>query len=162
MIIAVDPGATTGLAWCDDMASDEYSTSVTRDAEELWQLVCLPGVTDVVVEDFQTAGRISKYGLQTVRLVGGLEALSYKVGFTIHVRMPMHRYSQMKVAKKMAPSGTKTRRHEVDALAHLLAWKMETEELAEANQRFSEVSRSNPARSGSAVRRSYQEFLRHR
>jgi hypothetical protein len=114
-VIAIDPGQTTGLAILLDT---KYLTFTEVTPEEVWNEVNNIKWDHVVCENFTTAGRISSYGLLTVRIIGGIQAICWLKKMPLHMRMPQHRNSKQKQANTMA-----TVIHERDALAHLLAWE---------------------------------------
>lgn len=91
---------------------------VAHQPDEVWFLVKQYDWNHVICENFTTAGRISTYGLLTVRIIGGIQALCWSKDIPLTMRMPQHRYSKQKLANTMA-----TVIHERDALAHLLAWE---------------------------------------
>lgn len=115
-VLAIDPGITTGLALLQE--NNEIITKATKNVYEVFTLIKL-FKPDVVCEDFTTSGRISSYGLHTVRLIGGVQAMCWYLGLRCVMRMPQERYSHM-AASKVHLKGTKHVVHEVDALAHLL------------------------------------------
>jgi len=125
MILSVDPGETTGLAL--RLADDSLVLSMVRGKEQLWKLLEYLGAEDrVVVEDFVTAGRISKHGLFTTRLVGSLEALCWLYGIPLQRQVPNFRMGYLNVSYKIineTVGADHAHRHEKDALAHLLAWE---------------------------------------
>ncbi len=114
-VLAIDPGQTTGIAL---KLKGKYITCVLNTPEEVWEFVNKLHWDQVICENFTTAGRISSYGLLTVRIIGGIQALCWKQHIQLTMRMPQHRYSKQKQAATMA-----TVIHEQDALAHLLAWE---------------------------------------
>ena len=124
-IIAVDPGQTTGVAM-QIVSPDEQQrlvkTTTADTPETIFDLVANYKWEVVVCENFATAGRMSKYGLYTVRIVGGIQALCHYLKIPLAMRQPQNRTAfQDDAAKYLMP--TKHVIHEVDALAHLLAWK---------------------------------------
>lgn len=118
MITAFDPGVTTGVAI--RLGNGLIRTLATRDLDEVYKLVI--GSKFVVYENFATAFRISKDGLFTVRLCGGIIALAAVNGIPIKRHMPQQRYPFQKPAHQLL-LGTKHQIHEEDALAHLLAYE---------------------------------------
>ena len=88
--------------------------------EEVWEFVNYCVWTRVICENFATAGRISTYGLHTVRIIGGIQALCWNKNIPLVLRMPQHRYSKQKLANASPIPKTI---HEKDALAHLLSWE---------------------------------------
>lgn len=138
-IISIDPGGTTGIAirmpdnTINTMALASSRGSITA-AEELWELV--PSATQIVIERFATSGLISRYGLATVELVGGVKALCHHLKIPLAVRMPQQRrafqhlayssLSQLGLKRSDTGNAGTFTVHEEDALAHLLAWEYST------------------------------------
>lgn len=135
MILAIDPGGTTGIAIrmndgsiqtcvCQTMTGDKKKEF---DSTSLYDMICTPGITHVVYEMFQ-AELISKYGLHTVRLVGAIEALCWKLNIPVLAHMPQMRRPFLDEAKKiLTKKGGRYVIHEVDALAHLLRMEYDRE-----------------------------------
>lgn len=117
--LAIDPGITTGLAV---RSGSDIVTSAVRQTHEVYELVTSSSVDLVVIEDFNTAGRISAPGLHTVRLVGGVRALCWYLRKPCVVQTPTTRRLRMDEAKKWA-KGKGLTVHEIDAVAHLLTWE---------------------------------------
>lgn len=116
-VLAIDPGQTTGIAI---KLNGSYTTCVANSPEEVWELVSKLQWDTVICENFATAGRISTYGLLTVRTIGGIQAICWKYKLPLVMRMPQHRYSKQAKAKE---ANIATTIHEQDALAHLLSWE---------------------------------------
>src|SRR5688500_8214778 len=70
---------------------------------------------EVVVERFATSGRLSKYGLETIDLVGRIRGYCYALGIVCSLQTPMSR-------KAWKLQGSEKTQHEVDAKAHLLQY----------------------------------------
>lgn len=117
MILAIDPGITTGIAFHD---TSGYVTTTTKEDVELWSILTGVPWETVVCEAFATSGRISAPGLATVRLIGGVQALCYRLSIPVHMHSPQVRYPYLKQAKIMKRGHII---HEIDALAHLLRWE---------------------------------------
>lgn len=121
-LIAVDPGITTGMAF---WVNGQVRTCVAYNEKEVVEL--LEGAKAVVVERFATAGRLSGYGLQTIELVGTIRGWCWAKGVEFFIATPQQRYPRMSEAEAsvgwiITPS--KVAKHEVDALAHLLAFDL--------------------------------------
>lgn len=134
MIIAVDPGQNVGLAFRfnngnwgtltvpkvpdGDDRLDMVMTTLERhlDAE-----TC----TLMVYEDFKTMSRyISKYGLETVELIGVLRAVCYMRKIPVVHQTAQQRYFMVNDAKELLKSRSLMHtNHEVSALSHLLAYE---------------------------------------
>ena len=117
MIIAIDPGVSTGIAWHDNSG---YHSIVTRDEDDVWNLLVGIKWSMVVYETFFTSGRISAPGLQTVRLIGGIQALCRHLKLPTHGQAPQQRYPFQDNAKAMLRGRIV---HEQDAMAHLLRYE---------------------------------------
>lgn len=118
-VMALDPGGTTGVAL---RAPDgDIVTATCKTPEELWEMLLSPGLEQVVFEKFQ-AQRIDKYGLYTVRLIGGIEALCYQRKLPVTAHMPSERRPFLVDAHDVL-AGRRTVIHEKDAVAHLLRWE---------------------------------------
>lgn len=85
---------------------------------EVWEFVKQVKWGQVICENFTTAGRISSYGLLTVRIIGGVQAICWLYDLPLAMQMPQHRNMRQKMADGMADVI-----HERDALAHLLSWE---------------------------------------
>ena len=121
-ILALDPGGTTGIAI--RLQDGAWDTSTTRDPQELWTFFTSTKPDAVVFELFSTMGRVDKYMLHTVELVGGIKALCHALDIDGYAHVPQNRYGFLEAAEDML----RARRrpfvvHEKDALAHLLAWE---------------------------------------
>lgn len=117
MILAIDPGVTSGIAWHD---AKGYHTTITKDEGEIWALLTGIPWKCVVFETFATSGRISAPGLHTVRLIGGIQALCRHLGIPTCSQTPQHRYPFQLPARKMLHGAII---HEQDAMAHLLRYE---------------------------------------
>src|SRR3990167_1416896 len=103
MILSIDPGITTGLAvrYTDGI----LRVSSTRSPEDLWRLIDRLALDAVVCESFATAGRISRYGLQTVRLIGSIQHACWQRSVRLVEQPPSFRYQQLRQATSRAPEG---------------------------------------------------------
>lgn len=120
-IAAVDPGITTGMAF---RINGKLVTCVGYNDEEVLDL--LHDLDFVIVERFQTAGRLSAPGLITIELVGAIKGWLRHQDIPYEIATPQARYAFMTeafanigVGKIIEPS--KVAKHQRDALAHLLA-----------------------------------------
>ena len=120
-ILSLDPGGTTG---CAVRYSDgKFSTFTCKTPEELFKFIkdvshCLE---QVVIEDFK-AELISKWGIYTVQLVGGVRALCYVYNIPVLVHRPQDRYP-FRMESKLLLKSAQHVIHEEDALSHLLRWE---------------------------------------
>lgn len=124
-IIALDPGVSTGCAIHTD---SEYITAVIKDVPSLWQMIDHHRPVMVCYENFQSSGLISKDGQATLRLIGAIEAVCYRLGIPTTYQLPGERYGMMPKARQMLQQIKKIPiSHEVDALAHLLTYEFRVE-----------------------------------
>lgn len=127
MIIAIDPGGTSGIAMRehDDSLSYIQLHKPGEVYEFLWRMLgSWKGeiVEAIVCENFTTAGRISKDGLHTVRIIGGVQAIGIIKGVPVYTPEPSQRKMCKDEAERLAPKGYELR-HQRDALMHLLAYE---------------------------------------
>lgn len=122
-LCAIDPGITTGMAFRLD---GKLHTCVGYNDEEVLDL--LYNLDFVVVERFQTAGRLSTPGLITIELVGAIKGWLRAQGIPFEIATPQARYAFMTeaynnigVGRVIEPSNVA--KHQRDALAHLLSWE---------------------------------------
>ena len=130
-ILSIDPGGTTGIAirmsYITGVNTGDVYTCVLKSPEEVFNMIATGQPEVIICENFQ-AQTISKYGLHTVRIVGGTYALAhiYKKRYVLH--MPQDRYPFLSEAKEILEKRRLTLRqpymeHEKDALAHLLRFE---------------------------------------
>lgn len=118
MIIAIDPGKTTGIAVYDGTT---LATEVLLSQTAVWDRISPVGVDTVVIERFSTADYLSKYGLLTIEIVGGVKAICYQQGKTLVVHSPQNRSSMQETAHThLKGKNVPFMIHEEDALAHML------------------------------------------
>lgn len=121
-ILSIDPGGTSGLAW--RMPDGRYLTSVGHSPSDVWEQVDPKIISEVVYENY--AGQlISGAGLLTVRIIGGIQALCELHGIKVWRHPPQVRKAFLASARVyLAKNKDDTFVvHEVDALAHLMAWE---------------------------------------
>lgn len=132
MHLAVDPGLNTGIAFrFNNQAWGTLTIPNMPDAAERLQLVLdtiLERVSDgcdgIVIEAFVTMGYLSKYGIETIELVGALKAVCKIYSVPFAKQMPIQRMSMERTAHDMLKSrGGRFTDHEVSALAHLLYYE---------------------------------------
>lgn len=114
LVLALDPGVTTGAAFRET----NIHTLILGTPEAVYSWIEDRNWDAVVYESFYTGNRINKYGLATVKLIGGILALCWYKNINTYERPPQAKIAFMNDAKKIT-----TREHEVDALAHLLSWE---------------------------------------
>jgi len=123
-ILAIDPGETNGVAVCIDNC---YMTTILTEPTDFFKFF-QEGLDAVVIEQF-AASVISKYGLHTVRIVGGIEILCKYLDVPLKHQTPQSRLAFVDFAIRLVrKQGTYTsigdrHHHQVDALAHLLRYQ---------------------------------------
>jgi hypothetical protein len=118
-VLAIDPGGTTGIAVC---IGGEIATCTSTDPEEVWGMCQRFDV--IVIERFATSGMMSKYGLWTIEIVGGVRAIAYLHDKQLFIHSPQERYAYQQIAHKMLlDRKVPFVIHEEDALAHYLAYQ---------------------------------------
>jgi hypothetical protein len=124
-ILSFDPGYTTGVAIRE--LSGRYTTCVVTTRDECLELI-IKGLDLVIVERFQTGGTLSAPGLHTIEL--GSEIVGYAKALKIPWarQQPTQRYGGMPLARgAVGPciENSDVAKHEVDALAHIIAYELE-------------------------------------
>jgi hypothetical protein len=122
VIAAVDPGWHTGMAFS---LKGQLATCVALNETQVLQF--LEQANYVIVEEFNTAGRLSNAGHDTIELIGQIKGFCKARGIGFELKLPTSRYAFLKQAQAMCGKDklilkSSTSRHEVDALAHLLGW----------------------------------------
>jgi hypothetical protein len=125
VVLGIDPGVSTGVALAHYMGGEwQYHTSTHREPHTVWELIQFP-IKVLIVENF-SAQLISKYGIHTVEVVGGVIALAWKHGIQVVRDTPQQRRPYLEYAKaQVPPRGAHTQhdlRHEVDALSHVVRY----------------------------------------
>lgn len=127
--LAIDPGGTSGMA---TNVLGQYKTFVCLSPEEVFtSLIKYKAfLSTVVIETFQ-AQLIGKWGLHTVRIVGGIYALCFEHNIEYVPHMPQERYPFLKEAKAYLIANDRNalrHDHEMDALAHLMRHEYDMKE----------------------------------
>lgn len=129
-VISIDPGGKSGVAirfndgtieTCICESIFKNGKQETFDPRSLYELFLTYKFDHAVIETFQ-AQTITRYGLHTVRIVGGIEALCIAKDIPLTKHMPVDRYPFLQDAKDLL-QGKRPMIHQVDALAHLLRWE---------------------------------------
>lgn len=122
MILAIDPGGTTGLAM--RFSEDSITTATTKDPKLVWELVVVADT--VICEQFNPwHAHIDRYGLHTVKIIGGVIALCEYRQIPLIEQPPQFRVKCVKQADAyLRMKAELFVEHEVDALAHLFAWEL--------------------------------------
>lgn len=119
-VIAVDPGITTGIATFID---DKYGSLELTPYMGVWDFLEQPW--DLVICENFTAEQISKYGVTTIRIIGGIEAICYRRKIPLQFHRNVDRLPYIARAKKLLLDlhGMRLPRdHRIDSMAHLLRW----------------------------------------
>lgn len=120
-IVSIDPGITTGLAI--RTREGNIITEAVHSVKHIWNILTSEDKPDVVIyECFNASGQISKYGVRTIEIVGGIIALCSVFGIASVAQAPYRRKPYEKAARDILKL-KKHLDHEVDALAHLLAFE---------------------------------------
>lgn len=126
-IIAIDPGERyNGLAlYSSERVAYTAMEIGEHDYQSVWKLVMHGQWEYVVCEDF-TAKHISHYGITTVRVVGGVEAICMLRGIQLHRPRAQDRIPFKDAADKMLVKiygKLPPRDHIQSAMAHLLRFQ---------------------------------------
>lgn len=137
MIIAIDPGQHTGIAvrldngeWAtlmaDKLPDDTERLNMVLDT--LTDLIQRNTTTAIVVENFKTMGYLSKYGIETIELIGAVKAMCFVYDVKLVRQDPSHRDAFTQTSNRMIKDRARTLKipmsdHEVSALAHLLCYE---------------------------------------
>lgn len=122
-ILAIDPGVTTGLAY--KLPDGSYQTVALGQYEEdaVWNSIT-PNLDLVIYENFKCV-IISKFGLYTVRLIGGIQALCKSRGIRLVKQEPADRKPFVVLAASYLKEHDHTTWmiHQKDALAQLMCYE---------------------------------------
>lgn len=125
LLMSVDPGISNGFAM--KLPSGQYSTCTFGTLREITESIRTAKPARVVVERFHGSGRMNRYRIRTIEIVGGLEAACSVLGIPLYKQMPQERTSFVTEAKEImrvlygVVVMTKDQDdHEVSALSHLL------------------------------------------
>lgn len=123
--MACDPGGTTGIALKVPAGiftiAEPEKQNVWLRVSEFAQSCDLNGV--VLVEQFASVWN-DQHRIKTIELVGAIEAICWQWKIRCVRRTPQHRYPKMNEAKEwLKKRGGSSMKHEIDALAHILAWE---------------------------------------
>jgi hypothetical protein len=130
-VLAIDPGGHSGLAWFESGLSYEFTTRCVLISEVMGYVNSWHDV--VVIEPFATAGMLSRYGLETIDLVGQVKGWCLAKNIPVVLQRPQSRRAWQDkaeayiVANKTSLSqpplvGPNFIVHEEDALAHLMQY----------------------------------------
>lgn len=119
-IVAIDPGAHVGIAIREDDGTLSVGMIHNNIGVVAGKILDLnPDV--IVVERFATGGRLSRYGHETIEIVGVCRGLAYACVSKFVIQTPQFRIAFMAEARKQIGKGAT--QHAYDALAHLLSWE---------------------------------------
>lgn len=162
MHIAVDPGQHTGLAlrFDNDAWGTALADKVPSAADRLDMVLSLirehiekGNCSAVIVETFRTMGYLSKYGIETIELVGAIKGLCYVYSVPVVRQDPSARAPFEARAKTMLKERSNTLElpmsdHEVSALAHLLRYEYNQRTSVAPDQPITLDTLSRAARAG--------------
>ena len=120
MIISVDPGETTGIAYWEDNGTFISREALTQD-EILDKVETLSGVTVIVVEDYRL--RQGKQMVQTgsrfvaVQIIGALKAYTRRVGAKF-VLQPANVLTVAALHSGVKRPSNHSKSHDIDAYNH--------------------------------------------
>lgn len=117
-VMAIDPGGNTGIAWYLDGKIDSVCVPVTK----AMSVIMDESIEFFVIERFATSGRISKYGIETIDLVGQVKGWCLAKGKTLTLQSPQSRRAWMERATNFLGAKRRIDDHEDDALAHLFQY----------------------------------------
>lgn len=124
-LMAFDPGQSTGVAI---HGPSGYITTVIKDVPSLWNMIDHHQPSICIYENFSAGGFISTDGQATLRLIGAIEAVCWRLGIPTVYQMPSERHGYIPKARAMLQQVKRTPIvHEIDALAHLLLYEFRVE-----------------------------------
>lgn len=121
-VIALDPGLTTGVAYSDwrrNLHLDQWT-----DPTKILELFSASPLLKwrVVIEKYNSSGRITKEAKHTLELVGYFTGVAEANGFEVIKHSPQERIHKVPLAEEIVKSRGITKKfpHGTDALAHWL------------------------------------------
>ena len=115
--MAIDPGGSTGVAYS---INGHYISNTITDPKELYTLIYENKPDVIAIEAFATDHMISRDGIRTIEIVGGVKSLCCVMGISIHIHTPQFRKAFMHPAQQQMSGVIGKTVHEIDAMAHLL------------------------------------------
>jgi hypothetical protein len=127
VVMGIDPGVSTGVAIGFPQESGYgYVTFTAKEPAEVWGAIAGSLSVNVLIVEQFSAQLISKYGIHTVEVIGGVIALAWDRSIEVIRDTPQQRRPYMEYAKaRVPPRGAHTQhdlRHEVDALSHVVRY----------------------------------------
>ena len=120
VILVIDPGVTTGIAMS---LNGKIITTCAYSDSEVMQFIHKLKWDLIIYESFASGGRISKYGQQTIRLIGKIDLLCMQLNIKTCKHEPQNRYCGQPKARQFL-KGVKHLKHEYEALSHLYAHEL--------------------------------------
>lgn len=125
VIMGIDPGVSTGVAIAtmynpNTLKLSTIMTATCIEPEQVWDYI-RPPVQILIIEKF-SAQLISKYGIQTVEIIGGVKALCAEHNIKLIEDTPQQRKPYLEKARSLVPLRENHTIHEVDALAHVVRY----------------------------------------
>lgn len=104
---------------------------ITTEHLAVWRMIRNPiyAWQHVICENFATSGMISREGLQTLRIIGGIQDACDAAGIPLTMEWPTERRWKLDDAAALLKAWAKATGtigitpHQKDALAHLLNWE---------------------------------------
>lgn len=130
-IVALDPGLTSGFAIRFD--NGKWGTAaIPRSMMAVINSLVEYKPTIIIVETFIGMGYLSKYGIETMEVIGAIKYWCLLNNCELVRRTNAQRRPSMPKAIEMlserkALLGVRYVDHETDALAHLLSWERDVE-----------------------------------
>lgn len=138
MIMSIDPGINTGIAYRFDNEAlgtltvekppDETVEAWDRSMLDIISFIVGHKPSTVVIESFLGIQMQSKYGIETMELIGAVRGCCLSMGIMLVKQPPAYRMTSVPMAKDILQL-MKERfnkpytNHEVSALSHLLAYE---------------------------------------
>lgn len=120
--MGIDPGGSTGVAYS---INGHYITNTITDPRDLYTLIYENKPDVIAIERFATDHMISRDGIHTIEIVGGVKSLCAVLGIALHIHTPQFRKAFMQPAGQALSGVINKTVHEVDAMAHLLRLEYE-------------------------------------
>lgn len=127
VIVAVDPGVTTGIAVRVTLPdSRRYYTVNCMNPQEVWSFLTTAAPDVVILEQFAASGRIDDNCAKTLEMCGWVKAFVNLMKPVYVSHTPAYRKAFLKQAASfldiLKPGMSRTD-HEKDSMAHLLRWE---------------------------------------